>query len=128
MPPAAAVPADTETPPPPTAVAPAPRLPRPRGRRPAAIHRKTRAPVLPPVVPCPSPSPGDRAAPSASRAAWWESPAAAVTHSAHSALPAPGVGQTPAPFWLTLPQTVARHRSWPPPARPPRLAVLGHAL
>src|SRR5262249_32646427 len=120
--PAAADPADTGTPPPPTGAAHVARFPRPTARRPGAGHRRTRAPAWPRVAPWPSPSPGDRAAPLASRAAWPESPAGARDRSAHNAPRAPGVGLTPAPSWSTLPRTAAPHRSWPPPARPPRVA------
>ena len=98
------------------------RCPRPMATPPGAAHRKTRAPAWPRVAPGPSPLPGDPGAPSASRAAWWESPAAARDRSGHSGRPAPGAARTPTPSWSALPQTGAPHRSWPPPAPRPRRA------
>src|SRR4029453_4175987 len=88
--------ADTGTPSPPTGTAHAARSLRPMERRHAAAHRKTRAPAGPRVAPDPSPSPGDPAVPSASRAASWEWPAEVAARSAHSDSPAPGAVLTPA--------------------------------
>src|SRR4051794_15603532 len=105
-------PADTGTPSLPTGPAHAVRSLRPMERRHAATHRKTRAPAWLRVAPDPSPSPGDPAVPSASRAASWESPEEVGDRSAHSDSPAPGADLTPAPSSSTLLQTTAPHRSW----------------
>src|SRR5712692_7215839 len=126
MSPGAAAPAGTETPPPPTAAAPVARSPHPTAQRLATVHTKTRARASPRVAPGPSPPPSDPAAPLASRAAWQESPAAVEDQSAHSDPLAPGAALTPAPSWLTPPQTTVPHRSWPRSARPPRMAAPFH--
>src|SRR5262249_24542549 len=112
--------AGTGNPSPPTGTAPAARSLCPMERQHAAAHKKIRVPALPRAAPDPSLSPGDPAVPSASRAASWEWPAGVGARSAHSDSPVPGADLTPAPSSLTLPQTAAPHRSWPPPApRPP---------
>src|SRR4029453_13635360 len=121
--PLAAAPVDTGTPLPPTGGAHAPRSPHPTAKPPAAVHTQTRAPASPRVGPSLSSLLNDPAGPSASRAAWSESPVGGGDQSAYSAPAAPGAARTPAPSWSTPPQRVARRPSWPRPAPRPRLAA-----